>query len=120
MTDISVGMNVMKVTINRPWFDPSIFSSSGNYVRLSGSAFSPGFDPDIVHDSQVSTTERNAKCRSASAYPLPAYPVAFLVAKDVTISLTNQGTSDHSAHNFLKDSSTTGVSSPHIRSILSG
>lgn len=109
--NIAVGFNVMKVEINRPWFDPSIFITSGDYVRLSGSPFSKGFDPLTVHDAKSDLNVRNKTCREFSQnFILPAYPIAFLAAKDITISVTSASATDKSAHDFVQKSSTTGVS----------
>ncbi|KAG8914947.1 hypothetical protein FRC00_009358 [Tulasnella sp. 408] len=90
-TSISLAMNVMKVQISRPWLDASIFHQSDAYVRISGDKFSNGFDTMHVSSQNPNPLTGTAllnKFSEAEETVLPAYPVAFIVAKDVTIKLT--------------------------------
>ncbi|KAG9041050.1 hypothetical protein FS837_012795 [Tulasnella sp. UAMH 9824] len=90
-TSISLAMNVMKVQISRPWLDASIFHQSDAYVRISGDKFSNGFDSKHVssqNEDPLTGAALLKKFSEAEQTILPAYPVAFIVAKDVTIKLT--------------------------------
>jgi hypothetical protein len=70
-TSISIGMLVAKVDLSRTWFRPGVFLNTGDMQNLSGAKISHG--------------ERDAK---AVEDILPTFPVAFVIAKDITIKLT--------------------------------
>ena len=110
-TDIELGMNVMKVDINRPWMNADIFQSSSEFVRL-GKRFSTG--PEWTKNLSTSADGIDATATTLEAAEsgglLPAFPVSFLIAKDVTIALSLKDTSAGSAHDFTEQASAIGVS----------
>lgn len=116
-TSVSVGLNVMKVQINRPWFDPTIFTSSAEYVRLDSSIFAKGVDLSVVNSPTASPADKTNTLRAADAgCLLPAYSVAFLVAKDISISMDNKDKKAGSAHEFMQKASAVGASALSNRS----
>lgn len=91
---IEIGFRVMKVSINRgQWFSPSVFKMTQNFYHLSESKCAPGINKDDIRNAisktdadaqlkkMLSYTEGNKQC----SYLLPSYPVAFAIAKDITI-----------------------------------
>lgn len=71
-TEIEIGMNIAKVGIEREWFNPGVFTLSDEMYHLtekpiSGQFVEPGYDPD--------------------KYIFPCFPVAMLIARDVTIKV---------------------------------
>lgn len=93
-TAIEVGFKVAKVDIGREWFDPGIFKLTRDMNRLSTVPISLGPLPrppaerndaktNAVDWSAVNTM--NADRVVANDGILPCFPVAFVVAKDVTI-----------------------------------
>lgn len=86
-SDIQIGFRAMKVTIDRGgWFDPTVFDETSDLAHLpetytpisSGAPNASGYsDPHAARDFAA----------TAAKQILPAYPVSFIVAKDVTIVL---------------------------------
>jgi hypothetical protein len=76
-------MNVLVVHIERPWFDPMLFSLPGWTLgqETSTGAISSGWN-------------ESGELKGL----LPAYPVAFIVARDVEIIAFSPDTSDHMIH----------------------
>lgn len=106
-------MNIMKVQINRPWMDASIFDQSKAFVRISGTKFSNGFDTTLLSSEGDQKPDGDTLVKAFQAAgnnaTLPAYPVTFIIAKDVTIRLTVQESSAKSLKEFMNKSMSTGV-----------
>lgn len=79
-TAIEIGFKAAKVDISRGWFDPGVFKLSSGMNRLSETAISTG-TPTL--EDWNDRNEINLK--KADKAILPCFPVAFVVAKDVTI-----------------------------------
>jgi hypothetical protein len=72
-TKFSMGFLAAKVEVDRDWFDPGLFGRTAEMRALTGSRISAGpLKPD--------------QFKQAAADTLPAFPTAFVIAKDVTIS----------------------------------
>ncbi|KAF8208051.1 hypothetical protein K438DRAFT_1961562 [Mycena galopus ATCC 62051] len=90
--DVEIAFNVMKVTMNRPWFNGSVLQNTKGFYRITGgkkiSENTKGWTelPKTASLEEKKKAFDNAQDNSV----LPAYPIAFLVAKDVTISITNK------------------------------
>jgi hypothetical protein len=98
-TAIEIGFKAAKVDISRGWFDPGVFKLSSGMNRLSSEAvFSTG-TPTL--DDWNDANEINLK--KADNAILPCFPVAFVVAKDVTIRFQTE-TSSLSAVKSVVDS----------------
>ncbi|HRR78125.1 MAG TPA: hypothetical protein P5191_15200 [Ruminococcus sp.] len=72
-TTIEIGMNIAKVGIEREWFNPGVFTLSDEMYRLTKKAISNSFDSSGYDPDN---------------YIFPCFPVAMLVARDVTIKVT--------------------------------
>ncbi len=72
---IEIGMKVMKVEIEREWFDPGVFGLTRDLDRIGDARVSHG--PVNFAD--------DAAAKQANTSILPCFPVAFVVAKDITI-----------------------------------
>jgi hypothetical protein len=73
---------VAKVDIARDWFDPGLFKLTANMSRLSTAPVSGG--PLKTDDKGIRWDDPSVD--KANAAILPCFPVAFVVAKDVSIS----------------------------------
>lgn len=78
-TSIRIGMNVAKVGIEREWFNPGIFVLTKDMFNVSTSRVSPIKDYSDITEERLSDMSRG--------YILPCYPVAMLVAKDISIQV---------------------------------
>lgn len=78
-TSIRIGMNVAKVGIEREWFNPGIFVLTKDMFNVSTSRVSPIKDYSEITEERLSDMSRG--------YILPCYPVAMLVAKDISIQV---------------------------------
>lgn len=97
-TTISIGMNIAKVAIEREWFNPGLFVLTKNMYSLSnGVKISEG-------DKSLSDQEKAAKSI------LPCYPTALVIARDVTIKITNTSSQAH-AYAYSASSETSSSSS---------
>ncbi|MDR3241425.1 MAG: hypothetical protein LBT37_04560 [Lactobacillaceae bacterium] len=75
---IEIGMAVTKVTINRPWFNPGVFGLTSDMYKSTS---------DNI--SAACTTMKEGVYQELRDCVLPVYPTAFVLAKDVTIKITN-------------------------------
>jgi len=97
---VTIGMLATKVLIERPWMHPEIFNMSENYFRISSDPVTTP-DPTALgfkewSRGQLLSTNLNGDVDTAQATnatiainegPFPAYPVALLLAKDITINI---------------------------------
>jgi len=103
---VRIGMLATKVLIDRPWMHPEIFNLSSSYFRVAKDRLTTPdpiaagysawdrnaliaadmFQPPI---SGSTTTEPQATAATLAINkgPFPCYPVALLIAKDVTIQI---------------------------------
>lgn len=94
----TIGMRVTKVTVDRGgWFDPSIFDISSSYMRLNQKILSGAGltvneileaynSKDNKYDSgNYTEIEKLKKTKDGGNYILTAFPVSFMIAKDVVI-----------------------------------
>lgn len=76
---VQIGMSVAKVEIERDWFNPGVFALSGDMYNVSSQKISPEGSYSSFDQKRFSDM---SKCI------FPAYPTAFVVARDVTVKLT--------------------------------
>lgn len=88
-TSVRVGMNVAKVGIEREWFNPGIFVLTKDMFNVSTSRVSPIKDYSEITEERLQDMSRS--------HILPCYPVAMLVAKDISIQVA---TSDQLSNTF--------------------
>ena len=97
---IEIGFRAAKVSMERGgWFNPSIFKMSNNFYRLSEMRASGGVNKDMLRKAlllenadtelkKMTTYLPDEQSRDESkrcSYLLPAFPTAFVIAKDITI-----------------------------------
>ncbi|MCF0222989.1 MAG: hypothetical protein HUK20_01850 [Fibrobacter sp.] len=75
--EIQISMKVGKVSFERDWFNPGIFSLTGDMYRLSKENIAPS------NNSYKGITK--ARLNDMSSCIFPCFPVAMLVAKDMVI-----------------------------------
>ena len=98
--DINIGMSLAKVSIEREWFSPGVFALSADMYNTSSVHFSP---PDDYTEFSPERLNEMNKCI------FPCYPVAFIIAKDVTIQFYySSGVSDSFAKSVEDHSSSGG------------
>ncbi|MBQ6160713.1 MAG: hypothetical protein IJK24_07195 [Oscillospiraceae bacterium] len=89
---IEIAMNIAKIGIEREWFNPGVFVLSDDMYHLTTKRISSQFD---------------AKNFNADDYIFPCFPVAMLLARDVTIKLNVMAESYFSkVHEAVKEAST--------------
>ena len=96
---VQIGMSVAKVEIERDWFNPGVFALSGDMYNVSSQKFSPegsysGFDQKRFSDMN--------KCI------FPAYPTAFVVARDVTVKLSTSKTISEATSSAMEEHASSG------------
>jgi len=87
-TEIKIGLKAAKVDIDRGWLDPGVFKITTDMSRLSTESVSAGQMPtktDSEGNSVVDWTDATA-IKTINSSIFPAFPVAFLVVKDVNIT----------------------------------
>lgn len=98
-SDLQIGFRATKVTIDRGgWFNPGILSQSKSMLKVEeGFTISPKEDPGS-----------SGYLKAANTSVLPAYPVAFIVAKDVTIKFTLDQSAMSEANSYMQENSSVG------------
>lgn len=96
---VQIGMSVAKVEIERDWFNPGVFALSGDMYNVSSQKISPegnysGFDQKRFSDM--------SKCI------FPAYPTAFVVARDVTVKLTTSQSISSATSSAMEEHASSG------------
>ncbi|MDR2964878.1 MAG: hypothetical protein LBU88_03785 [Treponema sp.] len=96
---VEIGFRIKKVTINRGgWFNPNILKLSNNYFRLADIRYSRGLHKDQVQEvfsKGENVTENLNKLVTYNVdgkkekldYVLSAFPIGFVIAKDITIRI---------------------------------
>ena len=80
--NIQIGMNIAKVQIERGWFNPGVFQLTSDMFTFSNTRISPKSDIKFVNKKDDLIQKRFDEMNKSI---LPAYPVAFVIAKDVSI-----------------------------------
>lgn len=110
-SSFQLGFRVAKVTIDRGgWFNPALFTMSRSFYRLASAIrASPTTKPaksDIVPPKPTGAGAATAPKRPEGL--LAAYPVAFVVAKDMTLRIEDHATANVVAKAMKETSSTVG------------
>lgn len=88
-TEIRIGMNIAKVTIEREWFNPGVFALTDEMYNTvltnSGSE-----TLKISHGPDATQSELDSDV-------FPCYPTALIIARDVTIKITRTSSSSSSS-----------------------
>ena len=85
--NIQIGMNVAKVQIERSWFDPGVFQLTKDMFSFAGVQIAPSAETPFIGSDDEAVKERFKKMNETI---LPAFPVAFIIAKDVSIKFSSE------------------------------
>lgn len=96
---IQIGMSVAKVEIERDWFNPGVFALSGDMYNVSSQKFSPERTYSVFDKNRFSDMY---KCI------FPAYPTAFIVARDVTVKLTTSQAVSSATSSAMEEHASSG------------
>lgn len=103
--EIQIGMNIAKVQIEREWFDPGVFLLTNNMYNFSSNKIAPDNDTSFASDNTEAVQKR---FREMNECIFPAYPVSFVIAKDVSIRFTTGSTMSASFAESIEDHSSQG------------
>jgi hypothetical protein len=97
-TSIEIGFKAAKVDVSRGWFNPGVFKLSQGMNRLSSARVSEG-PVDFGNATDL---------KKANDAILPSFPVAFVVAKDVTIRFQASSSSLKAVQSIVDSRSAAG------------
>lgn len=103
--DIQIGMNIAKVQIERSWFNPGVFQLTDEMFNFSDSRIAPNNDVSFAEGDDIAVKER---FRQMNQSIFPAYPVAFVVAKDVSIRFSSASGMSSSFAEAVEDHASKG------------
>jgi hypothetical protein len=108
-TEIQIGLKAAKVDIQRGWFEPGIFKLAEDMDRLSTEPVSYGALPVKPDNNKNPKTDWSSDTLvEFNKAILPAYPVAFVVVKDVTISFQASASQTDVLHTVLDSKAAAG------------
>lgn len=99
-TKIQIGFLATKVLIQRPWMKPEIFNNSASYFRTLEKPLSP--TTQVSQNMLLNPANQGVVSELAHNYTLPAYPVAVLLVKDVTIKVQIDSTKTEDVRTLAK------------------
>lgn len=102
---IQIGMNIAKVSIERPWFNPGIFQLTGDMFSFAEQRIAPESDVSLSKGEVNEIRERFSEMNKSI---LPAFPVAFVIAKDVSIKFTSDTAISSSFAESVEDKASKG------------
>lgn len=82
-TEIEIGMRIMKVEMERPWMDGSLFDQTAEFYHGNLTKISSAEPTDVK--AATSAADGAAMLETANSCLLPSWPTAFVVVKDVHI-----------------------------------
>lgn len=81
---IEIGLNVAKVGIERAWFNPGVFALTKDMYNVGSERISPAGEYGEITDERL-------KEMSKAEYIFPCYPVAMVIARDISIRFHSSG-----------------------------
>lgn len=81
---VQVSMNIAKIGIVREWFNPGVFSLTGDMFRLSKSLISPS-------ESRSSNGITEERLKEMQDTIFPCYPVSMVLANNIQIKFKYEG-----------------------------
>lgn len=104
--EMEIGFRVAKVSFDRGgWFNPQIFKMSHAFSRLADTYVSPGLTVDRLANLNQGQLAALLKDGNGHSYTLPAFPVAFVVAKDITIKVKKSSMTSAAAKSVVESAS---------------
>ncbi|TGK78317.1 hypothetical protein EHQ24_17330 [Leptospira noumeaensis] len=101
-TSFKIGMRLTKVAIDRGgWFNPELLNHTDDMFRLSKKSISNGIPNDPANPTKQ---EMDAFTNNL----FPAFPIGFVIAKDVTIQIEIDSVDQETAQSYLHKSSSIG------------
>jgi hypothetical protein len=126
-SEFTIGFRVAKVSLDRGgWFNPSLFEMSSGFQRIaqgmqasprtigaSGEADKPLNKQtvlDVLKDPSTAATALQSLLKNNEGVPymLPAYPMGFVIAKDITIRIKTSSADSSLSEALASQSSSTG------------
>jgi hypothetical protein len=114
-SSIQIGMLATKVVIQRPWMHPELFNDLKKYFKSIESPITPAQDftkfqllPGSLGGSAPSSEEARKNCELVNQAILPGYPVALLLAKDITIKMTMKASQTSAMQQHMERNSSSG------------
>jgi hypothetical protein len=111
--EIEIGFRVAKVSFDRGgWFNPQIFKMSHAFWRLAELKIAPGLTVDQVkaaknkQDLNELLLYKDGDTGEKYPYILPAFPIAMVIAKDVTIKVKKSKMTSMAAKSVVENSNT--------------
>ena len=96
---IQIGMNVAKVGIERSWFNPGVFAMSEDMFNVTTLNFAPTKDYNEMNGQRMLDMANKI---------FPCFPVAFVIARDVTIKLSTNTSFSSSFSDSVSSHASTG------------
>lgn len=108
--EFTIGFRVAKVTVDRGgWFNPTILNMSGNFQRIANIQGGAGLTKEKIKKALQSATWDPANpTGDGKRYLLPAYPSAFVIAKDITVKFKSSSSSSNQIKSSFEQSSSSG------------
>jgi len=107
--DVTVALRATLVTVDRSgWFQPQFFKQSGAYYHINGGITWSKWPANVTTMSQL-TKPDDTNWDTINKGLLPAYPVGYIICKDITIKIATGTSSDSSfKDNFSQQSAQSG------------
>lgn len=102
-TEIKIGLKAAKVDIDRGWMNPGVFKLTDNMNRISKVKVSEG---PMSTDDDKSVKWDNVSTMNEAIFP--AFPTAFIIAKDISITFKVSESSMSAVHSVMDSKSVTG------------
>lgn len=84
-SEIQIGFLCTKVLIDRAWMKPEVFAHTSDFFRTLQKPLAP--NTQMTHDQLMGDEGQQRLLNLLNNNSFPAYPVAVLIAKDVTIKV---------------------------------
>lgn len=81
-SSLQIGMNIAKVSIERDWFNPGVFALTKDMFNVTSLKIAP--NPATPYKNM----DERIRDMAASEAVFPCYPVAMVIARDISIKLT--------------------------------
>ncbi len=113
--DFEIGFRASKVTFDRGgWFNPTLFDMSHAFYRLSDLKAGAGLNKEDIKNKTIEEIEQKILYNSSEGdnkpkpYLLPAFPVAFVVAKDITVRIKMTESESKDMKSYMEKSRSSG------------